>query len=455
MEPERRVKIGIAGTGLGGLAAACRLAQDGHDVEVFERKDFLSTASGSIYVQSNAVRCIQRWGLAAAFQAVTTEIGTTQIRDGYTNELLAQREYSKFSEVPIWASDREALQNTFYEIAQQCGAKISFGISIEDIKETHDQAIATCKDGKILSFDLFIAADGIRSHLRSKILPQFDSTGLAPVAAPSTIFPTEILKDALLGNDLTQSIVCGEYSENSLVFTGNGGYVVAKYNHSRQLLNLQWCIKHEVGSEEEKNPRLFDEDGDPEQIRAFYSSWAPMIRALAGMTHSCSRWRLAGLEPLDTWTSAGSRLLLMGDSAHAMLPDIAQGFSSIIEDVEILSIMLNTSRMSVQEAVRLWERARVPRVKKLQRISQHNHDCFNRGIAPVVLLTNEQRNLPVGEGDADAPFNSPPFMRWMYNYDAAREVSWVAKENPPFPNTDQLQAYRYLAQLDKTRSDGV
>lgn len=421
MGPRRSLRIGIAGSGLGGLAAACRLAQDGHQVQVFERSESLSIASGAIYVQSNAVRCIQRWGLNDAFQRVTTEIAKTQIRNGYTNQVLSKRQYSQFSQVPARGSDRQALQECFYDEARRHGASVVFNNPIVDINETSEKVTVTCKDGQTFDFDLCIAVDGISSRLRPAILSQQGAAKLTPIAAPSTHYPTEIPKDTLLANELTRPITSGEDAQDSLMFAGKGGYVVAKYNHSRQLLNIMWSIQHESGSEEDRNPRLFDEVGDPEIIRKFFSSFDPVVRALADMTTSCSRWRLARLEPFDTWSTPGHRAILLGDSAHAMLPNVAQGFSAIIEDIDCLSIMLN-SEMPVQEAVQLWEKMRIPRVTRLQEISQYNYDCYNRGEAPGSALTEEQRNLPMGEGDPHAPFNSPPFMRWMYNYDTAQKV---------------------------------
>ena len=67
----KKQRIVIAGGGLGGLTAACRLARDGHEVDLFERSPSLSTASGAIFVRSNGVRCFYRWQMREAFEAVT------------------------------------------------------------------------------------------------------------------------------------------------------------------------------------------------------------------------------------------------------------------------------------------------------------------------------------------------------------------------------------------------
>lgn len=416
----KQLRIVIAGAGLGGLTAAVRFARDGHDVEVLERSSALSTASGAIYIRSNAVRSFYRWGLREGFESVATHIQNYQFRNGFNNDELSRVKPQFFSEYPELATDRGALQNFLFNVATEAGARVSFGKEVSELTEDDSHAYITCKDGTKITADLLLAADGISSRLRPAVLSHCEPEAPAPIPAPSTHYPAELPLDSLLANDVTKFMVNEPDSRDSVLFACQGGYIVGNYNHARRLFNIMFSIQHKDA--DNSNPRLFDEVGDPKIVQDFFAPCHPILGALAGMTKECSRWRLARLEPLKRWSSARRRLVLLGDSAHAMLPNLAQGFSSIVEDVDALSVFLESGR-EMSDLIELWEKTRMPRTAQLQNGSLDNYKLLNKGMAPGDELTEEQKSLPMGDGDGNAPFNSLPWLKWNLNYDAAEEVS--------------------------------
>jgi salicylate hydroxylase len=106
-----------------------------------------------------------------------------------------------------------------------------------------------------------------------------------------------------------------------------------------------------------------------------------------------------------------------------MLPNLAEGFSSIVEDIDALSILLSESSEDVRGTIEAWEKIRIPRVTRLQNGSTWNYKLYNSGKPPGSELTDEQRALSMGGGDGNAPFNTLPFDKWMFDYDTAKEVS--------------------------------
>ncbi|KAF5556605.1 salicylate hydroxylase [Fusarium mexicanum] len=423
----KKQRIVIAGGGLGGLTAACRLARDGHKVDLFERSQSLSTASGAIFVRSNGVRCFYRWQMREAFGAVTAPIKEHETRNGNTNELLHTLNPGIYSEFPEWSTDRQALQTVLYDEACKAGAKVHFGNEIVTVEEDDQAAYATCKDGNSITADLILAADGISSRLRSQILANVDPSRLTVIRAPSTHYPTEIPADMLAIDERTKSLCQEPESENGIMWAGHGGYAIGKYNHHRGLFNIMFSIQHGAADSEASEQKLFDATDDSEVVKSFFSSFNPTVVALADMVQSCSRWRLARLEPLDTWSSPKRRLVLLGDSAHAMLPNLAEGFSSIVEDIDALSILFSDSSWDVPRIIDTWEKIRIPRVTRLQNGSTWNYKLYNSGKPPGSELTDEQRTLPMGEGDGNAPFNTLPFDKWMFDYDTAKEVRLAMK----------------------------
>ncbi len=70
----RGLDIGIAGCGIGGLAAALLLARDGHRVRLYERFDAPRPIGSGLIVQPTGLAVLDRLGLAGALAAAAAPI---------------------------------------------------------------------------------------------------------------------------------------------------------------------------------------------------------------------------------------------------------------------------------------------------------------------------------------------------------------------------------------------
>jgi 2-polyprenyl-6-methoxyphenol hydroxylase-like FAD-dependent oxidoreductase len=82
------------------------------------------------------------------------------------------------------------------------------------------------------------------------------------------------------------------------------------------------------------------------------------------------------VEQLPTWHNAEGTALLIGDSCHPMLPYMAQGAGSAIEDGALLGVVLAKvrSRSGVKKALESFESIRKPRSAMLQQGSMRQVD---------------------------------------------------------------------------------
>jgi len=74
IHPMRGLDIGIAGCGIGGLAAALLLARDGHDVTLYERFDEPRAVGSGLIVQPTGLAVLDRLGLAPALARAAAPI---------------------------------------------------------------------------------------------------------------------------------------------------------------------------------------------------------------------------------------------------------------------------------------------------------------------------------------------------------------------------------------------
>jgi salicylate hydroxylase len=83
---------------------------------------------------------------------------------------------------------------------------------------------------------------------------------------------------------------------------------------------------------------LWSDLGDPDQLRAAFAGWHPVVGALIDVLDQPLRWALFDRPPLPRWSSGP--VTLLGDASHPMLPYGAQGAAQAIEDAAVLAACL-------------------------------------------------------------------------------------------------------------------
>jgi salicylate hydroxylase len=109
--------------------------------------------------------------------------------------------------------------------------------------------------------------------------------------------------------------------------------------------------------------------GDPDEMRASFPNPEPRLAKLLGLVTECSKWGLFTRPLTQNW--GRGRVQLIGDAAHAMLPNAGQGACQAFEDAYILARWLEAGRDPV-EAFAGFRRVRIPRVHGVQRLSLSN-----------------------------------------------------------------------------------
>ena len=64
--------------------------------------------------------------------------------------------------------------------------------------------------------------------------------------------------------------------------------------------------------------------GDIDYVRSYFRACDDRLTGLLKLAKTCDRWRLGELPDLPQHVSECGRLVMLGDSAHAMYPDAAQ-----------------------------------------------------------------------------------------------------------------------------------
>ena len=309
------MRVGIAGGGLGGLAAALFLLRAGvEDVRVFEQQSALQEIGAGIQIAPNAVRLLQRLGLSDALLAVAVPFEVPwefrRWEDGRV--LFSQARYEARR-----ASARRTSPSTARPAAgarrRAAGGR---GLARPARQRRRRRRVRLRGRLRRAAFDAVIGADGIHSVVRAAIVgdesPEF--TGLAAYRA---LVPAE---------------------RGAGVRAPAGLLDLAR---AAQALRALPGLGRRAGQPRHREPGgrlargVVDGAGEVADFLAEYEGWDERVVSLIAAARETKRYAFYAREPVTRWVAG--RVALLGDAAHPMLPFFAQGAGQAIEDGAVLA----------------------------------------------------------------------------------------------------------------------
>jgi 2-polyprenyl-6-methoxyphenol hydroxylase-like FAD-dependent oxidoreductase len=210
---------------------------------------------------------------------------------------------------------RAELHHLLYEQVQ---SPVHLGCTFNHYSQSAACVTDQFANGQTAEGDVLIAADGIRSVVRQQMIPEAQ-----PLYAGYTAFRAVLPFD--------HEHIGGTWGES----WGRGmRFGLAPLSNER----VYW-----FGTQNSPRDQRYDTaEGLKTQLQAMFADWHAPIPQIIAETPAADilHHDIYDIVPLTTW--ANGRVVLLGDAAHAMTPNLGQGACQAIEDAYALARCLKS-----------------------------------------------------------------------------------------------------------------
>jgi 2-polyprenyl-6-methoxyphenol hydroxylase-like FAD-dependent oxidoreductase len=366
----RPLHVLIAGGGLSGLAVAQGLVKNGHTVDVFERDRDLNRKQG-YYLHMNA---FGGEALRSVLPEDLFELYMETSRTTYQRQesIVLTDQFMELSSQPHLGPPNDGdrphtgvHRRTLRQIlSARLGDALHVGRPVTAYSEDVDGVTVTLADGSTARGDVLVGADGIRSVVRAARLPDVPiiPTGIRGIGVygrvPLTpelreIVPVGLLDGVIIAVDRAGSrMLIGVFDPRQPVDRAAAGiapdvvldpvepYIMVSCSVAKDTVvppSAEWTAE---------TPAMLRDS-----MRRAVEAWHPAAGEIISRLELDSIFMIpfGFIIPAESWEP--SRVTLVGDAAHAMLPTIGMGANLALRDAEMLVDRLSQAGTGEADAV--------------------------------------------------------------------------------------------------------
>ncbi|KAJ3077366.1 hypothetical protein HDU98_000016 [Podochytrium sp. JEL0797] len=370
------MKVVIAGAGLAGAATALGLRQVGIECAMYDQVDLseaikranggaleaidFGDSGGTVMLLSSALRVLKALGvldevfrnaLKAPHTQWFTIAGTRPIDLYSTNAHAYSGETDPALQCPVQIM-RSKLHDILVKASYKAGAQTFVGKKLVKIVEKESEVTAKFADGTSAKGDLLIGADGIHSATRRQLFGQ-------DLKATFTGVIGYIGVVNLQEHNIQLKEHCAFYVDR------DKRQLVCTFKASEQDAAIQVMTFHDRDPEESTDDAYRPYADLPKhsaRLADLIGDWGvpQLLVTMMRKAHRISPAAIFDLPDLDAYHKG--RVLLIGDSAHGMVPNAGLGLGTGLEDVGTLLELFKQlpNEADWPKVLNLYSKIRVP-----------------------------------------------------------------------------------------------
>jgi salicylate hydroxylase len=269
---------------------------------------------------------------------------------------------------------------------------LHLGCRLVNIIEQPDSVVLEFANGRVEHADLVVGADGVRSTVRRWVTGADDAV-YSGTSAFRGIVPAENLPS--LPDPQAIQFWMGPDAHLLHYAIGPGGEAVNFF--AVVATPPIWMDEGSIVGVAEEVPV------------ASFRGWHPAVTEMIKAASSPIRWGLFTVRPLLRWYR--SRVVVLGDAAHGMLPHHGQGANTTIEDAFALAALLAEAKPDdLEPTFARFQKMRRARTRKIQRSSSVTSSLLHLPDGPAVRARDEKVT------------RVPEDFAWIHEYDVQQAL---------------------------------
>jgi 2-polyprenyl-6-methoxyphenol hydroxylase-like FAD-dependent oxidoreductase len=368
--PSKRSEMGdrsavVIGGGIGGLTAAVALRRVGWRVTVLEQAATFGEIGAGITLLSNGLRCLDAIGLGDAVRRSGLPMLALGMRTPAGRWLSRLDGDSASLEAQIGTTSVVIHRAELHRILRDAlpAEALLAGVETTSIRGGADAGPAEVRfrhqdHDVLLDADLVVGADGVHSWVRAQRWPDAP----APVYSGSTTWRAITTPSSAAVTEMSLSWGQGtEFGVMPILDGRTYWYAAANAN------------------EGQRNP------DELEELSRRFGSWHEPIPTVLASTppEAVLRHDIYRLPKLDSY--AQGSVVLLGDAAHAMTPNLGQGGGQALEDAIVLAAAVSRIRGDVPAALAHYDHQRRPRTQAMARAATRQLRFGQQLRAPIAV----------------------------------------------------------------------
>ena len=390
-------KFIVVGGGIGGLAAAVALSQQGVQVTVLEQAAELGEIGAGVQLGPNAFAALDALGVGenARKRAVFTErlIMMDAVDGSEVGSFPVGQAFRDRFNNPYAVIHRADIHTSILETAQDSNLiQVETSTKVASVAQDDAGVTAIDQNGRVFKADALIAADGVRSVIREKMFN--DPPRISGHVVYRAVVPVEEMPADL---QINAPVVWAGPDCHLVHYPLRGGqqYNLVVTFHSRQ--QEEWSVT----------------DGSKEEVLSYFDGVCPRARQMLNLPKTWRRWATADRNPLEKWGEG--RVTMLGDAAHGMLQYLAQGACMAIEDAVTLGEAMKHCQGDVIKAFQLYEKSRIPRTARVVLSAREMGRLYHaKGVERLVRNQLWEGRTPERFYDA---------LEWLYGWRAEKSLA--------------------------------